>query len=364
MMSVLEQPTVEMTVIETVVAPMPERQRRIRGLTRDEWIEYAVAAVAGVHLAILLRFLLDWHDLLGTGLVALAGFVGVHYLVVRERSTPEVAIDKTVTTVMWTIGVAVVSVLVWMISFVAAKGVKLLRWSFVTSDMSTVGPLDPGGGALHGLIGTGEQVGLAMLFVIPIAVLTAVYLHEIKGRMSPIIRFIVDALSGLPSIVAGLLCFAVLPGSYAGYKASVALGILAIPIVTRGAEEVLRTVPDGLRESSLALGAPQWRVVTRVVLPTAQAGLVTIVLLAIARVAGETAPVMLTAYIGRSVNTNPLHGEQAAMSTFVYDLIKVPNETQNDRAWAGALLLLIIVLIVFVAARVALARSERRLGRR
>ena len=223
--------------------------------------------------------------------------------------------------------------------------------------------LDAGGGAYHALVGTLEQVALATVVVVPVAVLTAVYLHEIRGRMSLVIRFIVDALSGLPSIVAGLLVITIFPG-YAGYKASIALAILALPIVTRTSEEVLRTVPDGLREASLALGAPQWRVVSRVVLPTARAGLVTAFLLAVARMVGETAPVLLTAFLASSTNKNPFSGNQASLPTFIYDLIRVPDQVQNDRAWAGALLLLIIVLVFFAAARLALARSEKKLGRR
>lgn len=339
--------------------------RKVRGLTRDEWLEYAMAFASGVHLAVLLRFLLDWDDLMGTSIVALATFIGVHYLIVQRRSTPEVAIDKTVTTTMWTVGLLIVGVLAWMVTFVTVKGLELLRFSFLTDDLSDVGPLEEGGGALHAIIGTAEQVGIATLVVVPIAILTAVYLHEIQGRMAGVIRFIVDALSGMPSIVAGLLIYTVWPiDGFSGIQASAALMILAIPIVTRGAEEVLRTVSDGLRESSLALGAPQWRVVLFVVLPTAQAGLLTVTLLALARMVGETAPVLLTALGTPEINANPFEGPQAALSWFVWELIKVPNERQNARAWAAALLLLIIVLIVFVAARVALARSERRLGRR
>jgi phosphate transport system permease protein len=341
----------------------PQVQRLVRGLSRDERVEYAIALAAGVHLALLLRFLLDWNDALGTGLVALLMFVGCHYLIVRERTSPEVAIDKTVTTVMWTIGAAVVGVLAWMVTFVAVKGSARLRPGFLTSDMRTVSALDEGGGAYHAIVGTVEQVGLATIAVIPIAILTAVYLHEIKGRMAGVIRFVVDALSGLPSIVAGLLVITIFPG-YSGIKASLALLVLALPIVTRGAEEVLRTVPDGLREASLALGAPQWRMVTRVVMPTGQAGLVTVTLLAVARMIGETAPILLTALGSPATNYSPVQGPQASLSLFVYDLIKVPDKVSNDRAWAGALLLLIFVLVVFVAARVALARSERRLGRR
>jgi phosphate transport system permease protein len=160
------------------------------------------------------------------------------------------------------------------------------------------------------------------------------------------------------------LVITILPGSYAGYKASIALAILALPIVTRTSEEVLRTVPDGLREASLALGAPQWRVVGRVVLPTARAGLVTAMLLAVARMVGETAPVLLTAFVSSSTNANPFSGTQASLPTFVWDLIRVPDKIQNERGWAGALLLLVIVLSLFAAARFALARSERKLGRR
>ena len=340
-----------------------ELQRRVGRLTREEWAEYAIALACGVNVAVLLRLLLDWDDMLGTSLIALGVFIGAHYVVLRERSTADVALDKSVTTTMWTIGLIVVGVLVWMVAYVTVQGLKLLNWSFVVNDLSDVGPLDSGGGAFHGLVGTLEQVGIATIGVIPTAVLTAVYLHEIRGRMAGLVRFIIDALAGLPSIVAGLLVITILPG-YSGFKAALALSVLALPIVTRGAEEVLRTVPDNLREASLALGAPQWRVVMRVVLPTAQSGLVTVTLLAIARMVGETAPVLLTAFGSTSTNTNPFNGPQASLAFFVYDLIRVADVRSNDRAWAGALLLLLIVFVIFVAARVTLARSERKLGRR
>jgi phosphate transport system permease protein len=264
---------------------------------------------------------------------------------------------------MWLTGAVVLALLTWIVVTIVVKGAAKLRLSFLRDDLSDVGPLDPGGGAAHALIGSLIQVGMATIVVVPIAILTAVYLHEIRGRMASVIRFVVDALSGLPSIVAGLLVFTILPG-YAGYKASLALFVLALPIVTRTAEEVLRTVPDSLREASLALGAPQWRVIMRIVLPTARAGLLTAVLLAVARMTGETAPVLLTAGLNASTNPNPFSGPMASLPTFVWDLIRVPDKVQNDRAWAGALLLLIVVLIAFVGARLALARSEKRLGRR
>ena len=357
--------TEEIPIVLVDDAPDQDDQpkRKIHGLSTDERIEYAVALASGVHLALLVRLLLDWDDLMGTSLLAVVAFIAVHFLIVRSSSSAEVALDKCVTTVMWTIGVLIVAVLLWMVAFVTIRGMKQLSLSFLQEDMRTVSALDEGGGAYHAIIGTIEQVGIATLAVVPVAILTAVYLHEIKGRMAGLIRFIVDALSGLPSIVAGLLIFTIWPHP-AGIKASAALLILAIPIVTRGAEEVLRTVSDGLRESSLALGAPQWRMIMKVVLPTAQAGLLTVTLLAVARMVGETAPVILTAFGNSATNYDVFHGNQASLSLFVYDLIRVPDQLSNDRAWAGALLLLILVLIVFVAARLALARSERRLGRR
>jgi phosphate transport system permease protein len=345
------------------LAPLIQVRRKTRSLRDEEWAEYGVAAVVGVHLALLLRVLLDWDGLLGTSLVASLVFLLVHALIVRERSSSEIALDKAVTTAMWLTGGLVLAVLTWIVMTIVIKGFGMLRPSFLRDDLSDVGPLDPGGGAAHALVGSLIQVGMATVVVVPVAILTAVYLHEIRGRMASLIRFVIDALSGLPSIVAGLLVFTILPG-YAGYKASLALFVLALPIVTRTAEEVLRTVPDSLREASLALGAPQWRVIVRIVLPTARAGLLTAVLLAVARMTGETAPVLLTAGLNASTNTNPFSGPMASLPTFVWDLIRVPDKVQNDRAWAGALLLLIVVLIAFVGARLALARSEKRLGRR
>jgi phosphate transport system permease protein len=136
-----------------------------------------------------------------------------------------------------------------------------------------------------------------------------------------------------------------------------------LPTVTRTSEEILRTIPDSLREASLALGAPQWRVVTRVVLPTARAGLVTAVILGIARAVGETAPMLLTALGSNATNANVLKGPQSDLPLFVWGLIREPNKVQNDRAWTGALVLVLLVLVLFVTARLVSNRSQRKLGR-
>jgi phosphate transport system permease protein len=172
-------------------------------------------------------------------------------------------------------------------------------------------------------------------------------------------------MSGLPSIVAGLLVFTIWVSGrgFSGFAGAIALIILMLPTVTRTSEEILRTIPDPLREASLALGAPQWRVVSKVVLPTAQAGLVTAAILGIARGIGETAPMLLTAFGSDTTNTNPFKGPQSDLPLFVWKLIRLPNETQNQRGWTGLLVLVMLVLVLFLLARFVSSRNERKLRR-
>jgi phosphate transport system permease protein len=344
---------------------LDDHPRRLRSVRRDDVVQAAVAAVAGGALAGTLRIVLGWHGVLGTALWWYVAFLAVFFLLERDRSSDDTATDRMVTVLIWSAGVAVVAVLGWMLIFLVAKGWSALRPGFFTQDLSKVGPLNPGGGAVHAIIGTLEQVAIATIVVVPIAVLTAVYLHELNGRMAPLIRLIVDAMSGLPSIVAGLLIYSiwVVHHGYSGISGSAAIAVLMLPIVTRASEENLRTIPDTLREGSMALGAPQWRVVMRVVLPTAQAGLVTAAILGVARGVGETAPMLLTAFGNNSTNTNPLHGAQADLPLFVWGLIREPNARQNERAWTGLLILVLLVLVLFVLARFVASRGQRKLGR-
>ena len=251
-----------------------------------------------------------------------------------------------------------------MVTTVFTEGLAKFGWSFLTNDLRTTGPLSSGGGAEHAIIGTAEQVGIATVIVVPLGILTAVYLHEIRGRLARPIRFIVDAMSGLPSIVAGLLIYTIWVAGhgYSGIGGSAALVVLMLPTMTRATEEILRTVPDSLREGAFALGAPQWRLVQRVVLPTALAGILTASLLAIARAIGETAPMLMTAFGSDAVNTNPLRGPQSDLPLFVWKLIFLPNRAANQRAWAGMLVLVLFVLILFVTARLVARRGLRRIG--
>ncbi len=330
--------------------PMP----RVR---TDETIElFGSLAAAGVLGGILCWFL-SWGGLLGPALVVGLLFVAIFSIVVRESSGQEAASARIAHVLIVVVSVSAVAPVVAMIGYVVVKGLPALRPGFFVQNMAKVGPLDKGGGAFHSIIGTLEQVGIASVISIPIAVMSAVYLNEMKGRLAVVVRFLVDAMSGVPSIVAGLFIFAFwvigLHKGPSGFAASLALVVLMLPTVTRTSEEVLRTISDNLREASLALGAPQWRTVVGVVLPTAKSGLLTATLLGIARAIGETAPVVLTALTASGTNKNPFSGRQSSLVTFVFDLLKQPNEVQRQRAATGSLVLLMLVVLLFTIARLA-----------
>ena len=343
---------------------VPDEPHRRRAMTGTEMVEAGVAALAAAAFTEALRVLLRMQSLVGFAIWWYAAFIAVYFLLARDRDDAEGATDSVVTMLVRSAALLVVAVLGWMMATVVSKGATKFTWDFLTHDLSTTGPLDPGGGAQHAIIGTAEQVGIATLVVIPLGILTAVYLHEIRGRIAGPIRFIVDAMSGLPSIVAGLLIYTVWVSGhgYSGIAGSAALVVLMLPTMTRATEEILRTVPDGLREGAFALGAPQWRLVQSVVLPTALAGIVTASLLAVARAVGETAPMLFTAFGADATNVNALHGPQSDLPLFVFKLIFLPNQVQIDRAWTGALILVSFVLVLFVSARLVARRGIKRLG--
>jgi phosphate transport system permease protein len=358
---------VDLTAIErTEVIELPaisDKPRRQRKLTGEDLAAATLAVIAGGAATWTLRVVLGWGGVLGTLLWWYLGALVVFYVLTRDRTDSEQALDRIVTLLVWSAGVVVSAVLTWMIVFLVVKGIPALTGGFFTEDMSKVGPLTPGGGVKHSMIGTLEQVGLATLVAVPISVLTAVYLHEIGGRLSKPVRFIVDAMSGLPSIIAGLLVFTVWVDGrgFSGIAGAAALAVLMIPTVTRATEEILRTIPDTLREGALALGAPQWRLIVKVVIPTALAGIVTAAILGVARAVGETAPMLLTSFGSDSTNTNPFSGAQSDLPLFVWKLIRLPYERQVERGWSGALVLVILVLILFVTARTIANRNQRKL---
>jgi len=251
-----------------------------------------------------------------------------------------------------------------------SKGVGRLDADFFNTSMNNIGARDPNGGAYHAIIGTLEQVGIATLFAVPLGVLGAIYLVEYgRGKFASTVLFFVDVMTGIPSIVAGLfiLSFWVLIVSpwfnngqprFSGFAAALALTVLMLPTIVRSTEEMLRLVPDPLREGAYALGVPHWKTILRIVLPTALSGIVTGVMLAIARAAGETAPVLLVAGGAAAINYNPFGGNQSSLALFVYQQAGDASKYAPARAWTAALTLVAIVLILTIVAKMLARRNS------
>lgn len=258
------------------------------------------------------------------------------------------------------VGAALVST----IGYVFYRGWEpLLHWNFFSQDMSGVGPSDPytRGGVLHAMVGTLIELAIAVAITLPLGVGTAVFMTEVGGRFARIVRTVVEAMTALPSIVAGLFIYTTvivaLGWPRSGLAAGLALAVMMLPIIARASDVVLRVVPGGLREASLALGAGRWKTVWHVVLPTARPGLATALILGIARGAGETSPVLLTSGAAAFLVVDPTDGVMNSLPLFIYTNVRSGQGTAEDRAFAAGTVLLVIVLTLFVIARL-LARPK------
>jgi phosphate transport system permease protein len=247
-----------------------------------------------------------------------------------------------------------------ILSFVLSRGVHALNWDFFTQLPKPVG--EPGGGMANAIVGTLMLTGLAGLGAVPVGIMCGVYLSEYAGtRFASVARFAADTLNGVPSIVIGVFVYGivVLPmQQFTMVAGAIALGVMMIPVVARTTEELLRLVPQSLREGALALGATRARATFSVVLPAALPGIITGVILALARIAGETAPLLFTAFNNRFWNTNPLQ-PTASLTVQIFTYASSPYEDWHRQAWAGALVLVSIVLICSILARTATRRLER-----
>ena len=241
---------------------------------------------------------------------------------------------------------------------VVLKGYKGIHFGMFTNDMTLASVNDPvqSGGLLHALVGTLIMVGGALIVSFPIGLLTALYLTEIRGKFARPIKFLVQAMSGVPSIVAGLFILSILvipiTQELNGLMGSLALSILMIPTIARTAEEMLLLIPNDLREAGVALGATQWRTVSGVVVPAAKSGLVTAVILGIARIIGETAPILLVSGGADALNFNPMSGPMGSLPFYIWKaFLTGGTEEAYARAWGGMLILLILIVVLFVLAR-------------
>ena len=265
--------------------------------------------------------------------------------------------DALVSSVVSIGAVATLIPIISILATVVSKGVKGLHWSLFTTDMSLATPTDPiaVGGLLHAITGTLTLVALSLVISVPIGILTALYMTEIKGRLIGPIRFLVQAMSGVPSIVAGLFILSSvlypITKAYSGFMGVLALSILMIPTIARTSEEVLNLIPNDLREAGVALGGTQWRTVAMIVLPAAKSGLITAMILGVARIAGETAPLLLLTGGGDRVNPNPFDGPMGSLPYYIWKSFNAGSPEALTRAWAGLLVLVLLVLILFTAAR-------------
>lgn len=311
------------------------------------------------------------------GLLPVEGTVGLavlwlltfmlFYGVVGLVSHPSTVVTDRLAAAAVHAGAALVGgALVTVIAYTVGRGMDALRHTnFYVEDMSEAGPITPldTGGALHAMAGTLTEVLIAIAITLPLGVATAVFMTEVGGRYGRLVRTVVEAMTALPSIVAGLFIYTVLQVTLgfprSGLAAALAISVMMLPIIARAADVVLRVVPGGLREASLALGASQWQTVWRVVLPTARPGLATALILGVARGVGETSPVLLTSGASNFLNPDPLHNSMNSLPLYVYSLVRSGEPLYISRAFGGAALLLVLVLALFVTARLIAARRGR-----
>ncbi|MET8574510.1 phosphate ABC transporter permease PstA [Streptomyces sp. NPDC005012] len=340
-----------MSTTSAVVKPVS-----LQGARLPKWAPWGVAAAATA-VAVAIGLGTGLHSRVQWGLIASVLFVLGTYALSAKVEGRRQAKDRIATSLVWVAFLLAVVPLLSLVWETVVRGVKVLDGYFLTHSMGTVADAEPGGGIYHAILGTAQQVGLATLIAAPIGVLTAIYLVEYgRGALARAVTFFVDVMTGIPSIVAGLfilslmLMFDLQPFGFAG---SLALAILMLPVVVRSTEEMLKLVPNELREASLALGVPRWRTILKVVLPTAVGGITTGVMLAVARIAGESAPVLLLVFGNPFINANPFEGAQASLPLYIYQqyVNSAGSSAAYDRAWAAALTLIAFVMILNLVAR-------------
>jgi phosphate transport system permease protein len=303
---------------------------------------------------------------LGTVLFDVLLFV-IAYLVEGTRQ----AKNRLVTSLVSTAFIVALLPLVSLLSTVVSRGLARFDLEFFTYSMRNV--VGAGGGGLHAIIGTLEITGMATLISVPVGILTAIYLVEYgRGNLSRAITFFVDVMTGIPSIVAGLFAFAFFSlifqdaGIRFGFGGSIALSLLMIPVVVRSTEEMLKLVPNELREASYALGVPKWLTILKIVIPTSIAGIATGVTLAIARVIGETAPLLIIAGFTQSMNYDLFKNQMMSLPVFLFGQYSNPGtdaQAYIDRAWTSALTLILIVMLLNLIARLIAKIFSPKLGR-
>ncbi|HEV2636363.1 MAG TPA: phosphate ABC transporter permease PstA [Actinocrinis sp.] len=352
--------------------PDLDRRVRLRSFSAESLGILLGSAAAALGLTWLVyEQLLPLTGALGFWLVWYVLFLTLHGAVTGLLWGRPAVADRLIAVMMATAGLLIVFVIVDQIAYTAATGHAALQHAnFFTQTMAKTGPLDPltSGGVLHAMVGSLEQMAIATLLSVPLGVLAALFLTEIGGRPARPVRALIQAMTSLPEIIAGLFIYALFILTFglrqSGFAAGLALTVMMIPFVARGSEVMLRLVPNHLREASFALGASQFRTVWTVVLPTARSGLTTAIVLGMARAIGETAPVLLTSGLNRFMNGNALSGWQTSLPLYIYDAVRQPQAAMIQRGFGAALVLIIVVLVLFTVARMAGGKAPGELTRR
>jgi phosphate transport system permease protein len=346
-----------------VIAPV-DRPRAISARTMDDRLTLLGAGIASLCLVwLLFTQLLPLSGKLGFVVCWYVTFVAL-YAGITALSQPLPIVRDRIASALVHGGFGVVALALFStVFFTLIKGWPAYsHLNFFTQDMSNAGPQNPltQGGIKHALVGSLIQLSIAVAISLPLGVAAAVYMTEVGGRFSRIVRTVVEAMTALPDLVAGLFVYAffiiALGQSRTGFAAGLALSITMLPIIARSSEVVLRVVPAGLREASLALGAPLWRTVLFVVLPTARQGLATALILGMARGVGETAPVLIVSAPSNYFNANPLHDPMNSLPLFVFNGVRAPDANSITRGYGAASVLLVLVIILFAVIRLLARR--------
>lgn len=271
-------------------------------------------------------------------------------------------VNRAMEVTAWAAAVVAVAVLGLVIGSVTVKGASSISWDFLTRNTVNFGT---GGGIGNAIVGTGILVGLGTLMAVPVGILVAIYTSEFAStRSQSVIRYVLDVLNGVPTIVTGIFVFGLLVAGHqqTGWAGAIGLAIVMLPLVARSCHEVLTLVPASIKEAGLALGGSRWRTIVTVIVPTALSGMLTSALLAVARAAGETAPLLFTTSIFAPVlQTNPTQALPNIPVT-IFQLSEAPEPAKHAQAWAAALVLIVFVLVISISARMLSARARRRLG--
>lgn len=351
-----------MTLTSPAPTTDPQDPLRLVAAVLPRWAPLAVLVASAATAAALARFT-PLQGVAGTLLVTILSYVVLQSAASFSVEGHRHAKDRLFTTLIYASFATALVPLISVATTVVARGGRMIDGTFLSHSLRNVGPHEVGGGIYHGMVGTLEQGAVTSVISIPVAVLVAIYLVEYgRGQLARAVTFFVDVMTGIPSIVAGLFIFTVwilvFDFRRAGFPAALALAILMIPTVVRSTEEMLKLVPNELREASFALGIPRWRTILKIVIPTALPGIITGIMLGVARVIGETAPLLLLLGATDSINFNLFSGPQSALPMIIFDQAARPSDEAVARAWGAALTLIAIVMLLNLSAR-AIARLTR-----